>query len=159
MSPSRKTEYRTVRSADPSLSDEANRLLTREAREIVGRDEVDVAVGRADPAHDRHGTHGRWVADLIAERIGYVVAAMTAVVVLAILAIATKNVLVLVGALVVLLGATGVVVRSTLGLTRETQHAGPELSARLEEEGVGDPDRLLTELVDEFTDPGRDGPA
>jgi hypothetical protein len=46
---------------------------------------------------------------------------------------------------------TAVVVALTLRLTRETEHVSPTLAARLEEEGVGDPDVFFTELVDEFS--------
>jgi len=36
-------------------------------------------------------------------------------------------------------------------LAGEGEHPSPELAALLEREGVGDPDRLLTELVREFS--------
>ncbi len=35
------TERRFVRSEDPELTPEANRLLTEDLREVVGRDEVE----------------------------------------------------------------------------------------------------------------------
>jgi hypothetical protein len=64
------TDRRAVRSADPSLSAEANRLLTLELREIAGRDVVDVPVGRLDPARTVHGVHGPVVADVLGAQLG-----------------------------------------------------------------------------------------
>jgi hypothetical protein len=149
---------RRVGSEDPSLSDEANRLLSDEVRAIVGRDEVDVPASRRDPAHERHATHSSFVADLIAERIAYVFTALIALVVLAIVAIVTGSTLALIGAIVVLVIATVAVVVEISRLAGETEHLGPDASARLEEEGVGDPDRVLTDLVKEFTETKRDQP-
>lgn len=37
-----------------------------------------------------------------------------------------------------------------IALTTETEHVDPTVAARLEEEGVADPDRVLSELVDDF---------
>jgi hypothetical protein len=145
-------QRRRVRSDDPSLSDEANRMLTDEARAIVGRDEVDVPASRADPAHARHGRHSGFVADLIAERIGYVITALAAIVVLAVVALVTGSTIVLIAAIVVLVGATLAVVIEIMRLAGETEHLSPEASEELEAEGVGDPDRVLTDLVKEFTE-------
>src|SRR3954470_6833770 len=50
-------ERRRVASDDPSLSPEANQMLTEELRAIVGSAFVEVPTERADPAHARHGTH------------------------------------------------------------------------------------------------------
>ncbi len=59
----------------------------------------------------------------------------------------------------VLVAATLLIVRTVNGLTEESEHATPTTAARLGEEGVGDPDRVLTELVDDFaehSDTGRE---
>jgi hypothetical protein len=146
------TERRLVRSSDPSLSPEANRLLTGELRAIVGRDEVDVPVGRADPAGAAHGGHAVVVADVIASRLGAVFTALAAICVVAVIALVWNTVAILVVALVVLVAATLLALRSLFGLMRETEHPDPETAALLEEQGVGDPDRLLQDLADEFRD-------
>ncbi|HEY4099002.1 MAG TPA: hypothetical protein VGM33_25980 [Baekduia sp.] len=145
-------QRRPVRSDDPSLSDEANRMLTDEARAIIGRDEVDVPASRADPAHRRHARHSGFVADLIAERVGYVITALAAIVVLAVIALVTGSAIVLIAAIVVLVVATLAVVIEIMRLAGETEHLSPEASEELEAEGVGDPDRVLTDLVKEFTE-------
>jgi len=39
----------------------------------------------------------------------------------------------------------------TIRLSGETEHVAPQTAAALEEEGIGDPDRVLTDLVKDFT--------
>jgi membrane protein implicated in regulation of membrane protease activity len=150
------TERRLVRSSDPSLSPDANRLLTDELRAIIGRDEVDVPVGRADPAVAAHGGHAVVVADVIASRLGVVFTALAAICVIAVIALVWNTVAILVVALAVLLVATLLATRFLFGLMREGEHPDPDTAALLEEQGVGDPDRLLQDLVDEFRDGSAD---
>jgi hypothetical protein len=145
------TERRPVASDDPSLSPEANQMLTEELRAIVGSAFVEVPIRRADPAHARHGTHREGVAELIADRFGYVAATLVLLVVLAVVGLSSGTVVALAGALVVLGVALALVVLMVTRLADETEHPSPELAALLEREGVGDPDRLLTELVREFS--------
>jgi hypothetical protein len=45
---------------------------------------------------------------------------------------------------------TLVVAAAAIGMTTRTEHVRPTVAARLEEEGVGDPDGVLGELVEEF---------
>jgi hypothetical protein len=45
---------------------------------------------------------------------------------------------------------TLVVAAGAIALTTRTEHVSPAVAARLEEEGVGDPDALLSDLVEEF---------
>lgn len=149
------TERRRVVSDDPSLSPEANQMLTEELCAIIGSAFVDVPVGRADPAHARHGTHGEAVAELIADRFGYVAATLVLVVVLAVVGLSTGSVVALAGALLVLGVTIALLMLMVLRLAGESEHPSPELAALLEREGVGDPDRLLTELVREFSTGGR----
>jgi hypothetical protein len=42
------------------------------------------------------------------------------------------------------------VAAGAIHLTTETEHVDPAVAARLEEEGVADPDRVLSELVEDF---------
>ena len=58
-------------------------------------------------------------------------------------------------ALAVLGLATLVVVGGVLQMTSQTEHLSPGAAARLEAEGVGDPDAVFTELVQEYArEPG-----
>ncbi len=59
----------------------------------------------------------------------------------------------LVAAVAVLLLATAVVLFTTTRLTGEAEHVDLATAAALEEEGVDDPDRVLTDLVTDFTTP------
>ena len=142
-----------MRSSDPGLSAEANALLTRELRDIIGSDEVEVPIDRADPAHRRHLRHTPWVADLIDSRVGWLFTLLAAVCVAAIIAIVSNSVVVLIVAIAVLGATTLLAVRLLQDLGSEAEHPSPETAALLEAEGVGDPDRLLQDLVDEFRPP------
>jgi hypothetical protein len=145
------TERRAVRSEDPSLSPEANRLLTEELRDAVGRDTVEVPVGTPRRATERRGGgHSPVVATISSHRQLFVVSLLAALVVGAIVAFTTGAW----WAVVVALGlhALGTMLTATAAvqLTTEVEHVAPETAARLEEEGVADPDRVLTELVEDF---------
>jgi hypothetical protein len=145
------TERRFVQSDDPSLTPEANRLLTEELREVVGKDEVELPAGTGQRARERHGEHSPLVAALVANRPIILVTLLMAVVVGGIVSLTTGwyvAVLLAVGlhALGTMLVAAGAV-----QLTTQVEHVAPETAARLEEEGVGDPDRLLGQLVEDFT--------
>jgi hypothetical protein len=145
-----RTEHRIVRSADPALSAEANRLLTAEVRRVIGKDEVDVPIDRPDPATAAQRLHSPAIADIIGARLGAVFTALAALCVAAIIALVIDTTAILVVALVVLVVATLLALRSVWGLTDEREHPDPETAALLEGEGIGDPDRLLQDLVDEF---------
>jgi hypothetical protein len=144
------TERRFVRSEDPSLSPEANRLLTEELQAVVGREEVEVPVGTPQRARERHGRHSSIVATLISNRAIVLVSFFAAVVVGGIISLATGEfwaVLVAVGLHAI---GTMVVTAGAVQLTTQVEHVGPEVAARLEQEGVGDSDRVLSELVEDF---------
>jgi hypothetical protein len=77
-----------------------------------------------------------------------------------ILSLATGSWWALVAALAVHAAGTLIVATTALRLTTETEHVSSELAARLEEEGVQDPDRAFTELAAGTAMPGdvvRDG--
>jgi hypothetical protein len=156
-SPRRPTERRLVRSEDPGLSPEANRLLTEELRAVVGRDEVEVSTDTPRRTEERHATHSRFVATLLSHRQIVLVSLLAAIVVGGIVSLSTGAywaVLVAVG-----LHALGtmIVVAGAVQLTTEVEHVAPDTAARLEDEGVADPDRLLTELVEDFAGAERAG--
>jgi hypothetical protein len=152
------TERRSVRSADPNLSPRANELLTGELRDIIGSDEVDVPVGRADPAHRGHTRHTPWIADVIDARVGWAFTLLAAICTGAIIAIVLDSTVILIAAIAVLFVTTLLAWRLVQNLTAEAEHPDPETAALLEEEGVGDPARVLEDLVEEFTPPPPDEP-
>ncbi len=63
-------------------------------------------------------------------------------------AVATGSVVFLIGLVLLLFVGTGAVVKMTLDMTAQTEHADPRTAAELEEEGVDDPDAVLTDLVE-----------
>src|SRR3954447_15501183 len=145
------TERRFVHSEDPSLSPEANRLLTKELREVIGREEVEVPVGTPRRARDAHAGRSPLVATLVANRPLILVALLAAVVVGGIISLATGwYVAVLLAVGLHALG-TMLVAAGAIQLTTQVEHVAPETAARLEQEGVGDPDRVLGQLVEDFT--------
>ncbi len=121
MPETRRPEERPVRSSDPSLSPHANALLTGEIRGIVGA------------------------------RIGFTLVAMTGVAVAAVVLLVWDTTAALLVALAALAATTAVVLVTTLRVAGEAEHPDPDTAALLEGEGVADPDRVLQDLVDEFT--------
>ena len=144
------TERREVRSRDPSLSPAANRALTDELREVVGRETVEVPADRARHERGRHGERPGLLVGLIANRLAIGITFLAALVVGAIVALATGSWWFLLLALAVHALATLLVVALVLRMTTQTEHLSPGAAARLEDEGVGDPDALFSDLVHEF---------
>jgi hypothetical protein len=146
------TEEREVRSNDPGLSRRANELLTEELRQVVGSDRVTVPAGAA-PAGEGTGPRPASIgATLAANRIPLGISFAAALVVGAIVAFATGSWWFVVLAAGLHAAGTLAVATGAIRMTTLTEHAAPETAARLQEEGVADPDRRLTELVQEFTD-------
>jgi len=148
--PDQPTEKRRVESHDPTLSDHANRLLTDELRQVVGAESVTVPLARHDAAGDRHATHSPGVADLINVRMGLVVTAFVLLISGGVVVVAAGGTVALVVVTAALVACVAVIVWVVGRMTDEREHPSPQLSAALEEEGVGDPDRLLTDLADEY---------
>jgi hypothetical protein len=144
------TERRFVRSEDPSLTPEANRLLTEELREVVGRDEVEVPVDTPHRSAERHGNHSAIVATLVSNRAILLVSLLAAIVVGAIISLATGSYLAVLVAVGLHALCTMLVAAGAVQLTTQVEHVAPETAARLEREGVGDPDRVLGQLVEDF---------
>jgi hypothetical protein len=152
---SQKTERRFVRIDDPTLSDETNEQLSGELRGVVGRDEVRAPAARRDSTRGRHGGSPPLLANIVGTRIGYQLTLAAAVVVaFAVLAFVTGSIVLVVVALVVLLAMVVVVIRSVVSFAGQMEHPSPELAARMEQEGVRDPDRLMEDMVQDFTAPG-----
>lgn len=143
-------EQRAVRSDDPSLSPEANRILTEELRKRIGADSVAMPADRPHTERERHGGRPGLLVALQENRVAATLGVFSAIVFGAILALTTESWWFL--PLVVAIGIAGTLVVTVLmvRVTGETEHLPPEVAARLEDEGVGDPDRLFTDLVAEY---------
>src|SRR4051794_12137455 len=149
------TERRFVRSEDPSLTPEANRLLTDEVRAVIGKDEVEVPVGTPHRSAERHAGHSPFVATLASNRPLLIVSFLAAIVVGGIISLVTGWYVAVLLAVGLHALATMLVAAGAVQLTTQVEHVGPETAARLEEEGVADPDRVLTELVEDFAGAGQ----
>jgi hypothetical protein len=153
------TERRFVRSEDPNLSPEANAALTDELQEAVGADTVEMPVESQDPATAERSGDSAAKATAVSMRPIFIVTLLAALTVGAVVALSTGSWWVLVGALAVHALGTVVVASGVIQLTTQIEHASPETSARLEDEGVADPDRVLSDLVEEYTGPAQSSPA
>jgi len=140
-----------VRSEDPSLSPEANLMLTHELQAIVGAPEVTVPEGTLERRIARHGDHAPITAVIANNRPIILVTFVTALVVGAIIALTTNQFWALLLALGVHVCCTMAVIFGIVQLATETEHVSPEVYARLELEGVIDPDRMLSELIEDFS--------
>jgi hypothetical protein len=146
-----RTEEREVRSDNPDLSPEANRLLTEELREVVGADRVRLPAGSPPPRADRTRARSTLVATLTANRPLIIVTLLAALVVGAAVSLATGSWWAVVAVVAAHAIGTLVVATAAIQLTTQTEHAAPEVAARLEEEGVADPDRVLSDLVEDYS--------
>jgi hypothetical protein len=144
------TERRAVRSEDPSLSTRANELLTHELQEAIGSDEVIVPKDQPQRSRAAHGDHSPFLATLASNRQILIVTFAAALVLGGIVALVTGQYWAVVVAAALHAIGTVVVAFGALHLTTETEHVSPTVAARLEEEGVADPDRVLSELVEDF---------
>lgn len=145
------TEIREVTSDDPSLSPEANRILTAEARAAVGAERVRVPREKPHSERERAGAHSSLAESFAANRILIAITFCTLLVVGAIVALATGSWWAVVVA--ALLHAIGTFVVLTLlgSAVRQTEHVSPTAAAQLAEEGVLDPDARLSDLVEEYS--------
>jgi hypothetical protein len=147
----RRTEEREVRSDNPELSPEANRLLTEELREAVGSDRVRVRAGSPAPGTNRARARSPLVATLVANRPIILVTLLAALVVGAAVSLVTGSWWAVVAVVAAHAIGTLVVATGAIQLTTQTEHASPEVAARLEEQGVADPDRVLSDLVEDYS--------
>lgn len=141
---------RAVLSHDPSLSAEANGLLTAELRAALGRGSVDLPPGAADHAGDRHATHSAPVVGAIEMRLMLTMIGLMFLVVGGVVLVATEGYWMLIPALLLLAPTTTAVALMIRSMTDEYEHLSPETAAVLAHEGVGDPDRVFSELVADF---------
>jgi hypothetical protein len=145
---------REVRANDPNLSTEANELLTDELREAVGSDHVAVPVEAARGAGTLGASERRTLVTLLAANrllVGITFAVLLIVGV--IVGLATGSWWAVVAAAGVHALGTLAVISMALRLSTEVEHVAPSTAARLEDEGVADPDRALTDLIESYGSP------
>src|SRR5215207_10067721 len=150
MADRQETEVREVKSEDPSLSRAANKLLTEELREAVGADSVRVPRGSPHHERDRHAGRSAFGAQVATNRILLAITFFVALVVGGIVSLAIGSWLFVVVACVVHAAGAFAVLTILATAARQTEHVDPSVAARLEEEGVADPDVALSELVAEY---------
>jgi hypothetical protein len=150
------TEERRVEVNDPSLSPEANRLMTEAVREIIGVDTVRVPVDRPRPSQGERPTGNPFAR-----------ATPTVIAIVGVIAVGAG-----VGMIVSLIDhrwwTTGVaflvlivalffVTMTIIGLASTTDYSDPTNAAALSELGVSDIEPRLSEIVREFTPVEGDG--
>ena len=150
-------ERREVRAQDPSLSPEGNRILTDELRAAVGRDAVEVPRARPHLERERHGGRSRFAVALSQNRLVLAMTLLAALVIGAIVSLTTGSWWFLLLALGVHALGTIAVLTLVLAMTTQTEHMSPGAAAALQDEGVEDPDALLSDLVEEYAPADRRG--
>jgi hypothetical protein len=153
------TERRFVRSDDPNLSAEANAALTEELQQAVGAEYVSMPGDAPDPATAERSDDSAAKATVFSLRPLFIVTLLAALTVGAVISLSTGSWWALVVATGVHALGTMVVASGAIQLTTQIEHASPQTTARLEEEGVADPDRVLSDLVEEYTGEGESSPA
>jgi hypothetical protein len=142
---------RSVRSEDPSLTPEANALVTGELQDAVGHDRVEVAVGTADHRADLRGTHSPLLAPFVELRLPLLVLLLLGALTLGVVGIAAGGAWVVVGVFVALLLGLSAVIGLVGRMVAEQEHLSPETEVALEDQGVANPDHTFNELVQEFS--------
>ncbi len=142
-------EERIVEAKLQGVSADANEQLTTELRQVIGKDRVQVP---QDRPHVERMAARRGSAFLGDGRFIFHMTIPAAAVIGAIVALTGGSWCVLPVAFVVLLLATYNVVGFTNRLTSLADELAPTTNALLEAEGVGDPERLFSDLVTEFTE-------
>lgn len=150
-------EEKRVRGGD--ISDHASELLTDELRDATGRDDVRAVPGERSPhATDAGASHSPMIAALLDNRALIGITFFVLLTVGGIIAITTGEWWALVVATVVHAFGTLAIAGGAIQFTTEVEHVSAGTAARLQQEGVGDPDRLLSDLVDEVAGTRGDDP-
>ena len=146
-------ERRDVVVHEPALSDDANAALTHDLLEVVGRSSVRVPADRRyanlGEGEDAHRSPGRAIFTESRFILGQVAAVL--VVVGTIVALVTDAWWLLPVSVVVLGSGTAFVVWLVFSMTAAKERPSPSTVAMLEEEGVAHPERLFSDIVEEFT--------
>jgi hypothetical protein len=145
-------ETREVVVDEPGLSAATNARLTEDVRDAVGADRVGVPADRARPSRGETAVRPRPRVLLIPRDFMNLMIVGSGIVGGAILALITNQWWLLPLAVIVLWLMTYAVVRVIVAMTSHDERPAPSTVAAMEEEGVIDPERHFTELVDEFTE-------
>lgn len=142
-----------VRANDPNLSPEANRLLTEELQEAVGQERIRLPPEQARRAGTLSGSQRRGLTSVLVENRLLLLITFTALVVVGVIvSLASGTWWAVVAAAAVHAVGTLIVASGTLRLSTEVEHVEPTTAARLADEGVADPERALTDLVEQYAD-------
>jgi hypothetical protein len=153
-SPGRRFVEREVRADDPDLSPEANALLTHELQDAIGEERVTLPADRAEHAGQvRAAGHGTLASQFAVNRMLIGITLAMLIVVGVIVALATGTWWAVVAAVAVHAVGTFLVLSLTLQLSSEVEHVAPSTAAKLADEGVADPDRALSDLIEQYGPP------
>jgi hypothetical protein len=150
-------EVRVVRVSEPGLSNQANDLLTREVREVVGRDHVLVAHDRPQISRSETPRVSHALTALHDNRVIVGMIVPAGIVIVAIVGLSIGRWWLLPPATAILLLATYSVVSLVFSLEAGYEQPSPTTVALLEEEGVRNPERLFSDVVKEFAEDWRAG--
>jgi hypothetical protein len=146
----RPLEEREVKAADPTLSEDTNRLLTRELREVIGSDHARVPRDRPRASRGERPRERGFAAFWNVYRLTLTIGLLIVLTFAAILALTT-------GYWWILGVACGVHAMGTTGVwflawrtTTISEHPAPTVAAAMSEEGVRTPDEVFSRMVDEF---------
>jgi hypothetical protein len=149
-------ERRKVVVEEPGLSDQTNRALTEEVRAAVGSDEVRVPRDHHARTRAPKGRSGM-AATLSANRPIILISFLTLLVVGSVLALITGSWWWLIVPLVVHAIATLALGAGIVHTTTQVEKPDPSTVAKMEDEGVADPEGRFNELVDEYGGTGGEG--
>ena len=145
-------EERKVEVNDPSLSPEANALMTRAVRDIIGLDVVEVPANRPRPSLGERprGNLFTRATPTTAMTVGMIAVGAGVGMIVSMIDHRwwTTGV-----AFLVLLVALGFVTMTIIGLASTTSYSDPNTAAALSELGVLDAEPRLSEIVREFSAP------
>lgn len=154
----RAQETRDVVVNEPDLSAATNRRLTEEVQAAVGEERVEVPADRPHPSAGEAVPRPRRLAPWAPSGYMIMMIITSGIVGGAILALITNEWWVLPLVFAVLAVMTAIVVAVTMGMTTNTERPSPSTVAAMEEEGIADPERHFTELVEEYApDHGAEG--
>ncbi|WP_249010455.1 hypothetical protein [Conexibacter sp. DBS9H8] len=152
---SRTTEVRSVEVDEPRLSPELNAELTDELREVVGEDSVWVPRDRVHPSQgdavEHPGVRGmrvprNWIVSQVAAT--WVIVGLIALITV----VSGAGAWWVMGAAVLgLLVTMGLLIRTAFRMMANPERPAATTVARMEAEGVRDPERHFSDLVSEFT--------
>lgn len=139
-----------MRADDPQLSPETNRLVTRELREAIGSDRVEVPRDRPHTSSGERPSDTGWLAFWSVNRLMVVIGSVIALTIGAILALLTNEWWILGLAAGAHAVGTTTVWLTAWRTTTATEHPSPAVAAAMSEDGVHAVDDVFSRMVEEF---------